>query len=214
MSYWTYINGTITVNPMGRTQAEKRYILETVLNHLPIVSGSEKDMETYIIQKNGTNSSCSCDEYGDMTNNLIDCYGNRNRHSGWLRIQEQYIIVVDASLRDRQFEETYREFMNWLCRFAKRVRFENVLVKISGYNKSTIINDNCDVDSPFFKMNESPSWCTESDGEPAWCEHLMWDRARNSMYPILLEYKYYENPENDIEAKRRINYLNNAESEE
>ena len=93
MSYWTYVNGTITVNPMGRTQAEKRYILETVLNHLPIVSGSERDMDTYIIQKNGTNSSCSCDEYGDMTNNLTDCYGNRNRHSGWLRIQEQYIIV-------------------------------------------------------------------------------------------------------------------------
>ena len=25
MSYWTYINGTITVRPMGRTQPEKRY---------------------------------------------------------------------------------------------------------------------------------------------------------------------------------------------
>lgn len=28
MSNWTYINGTITVRPMGRTQPEKRYILE------------------------------------------------------------------------------------------------------------------------------------------------------------------------------------------
>ena len=101
--------------------------------------------------------------------------------------------------------------MNWLCRFAKRVTFENVLVKISGYGKSTVINDNCDVDSPFYKMHEFPSWCAESDGEPAWCEHLMWDRARNSTYPILLEYKYYENPENDIEAKRRINYLKTNE---
>lgn len=51
MSYWTYINGTITVRPMGRTQPEKRYILETVLNHLPRVTGSEGDMNTYIIQK-------------------------------------------------------------------------------------------------------------------------------------------------------------------
>ena len=41
MSYWTHINGVIDVSPMGRTPAEQRYILETVLNHLPIVSGSE-----------------------------------------------------------------------------------------------------------------------------------------------------------------------------
>ena len=62
MSWWTYINGTIEVRPMGRTQAEKRYILETVLNHLPLVTGSERDMNVYIIQENGTNSSSSCDE--------------------------------------------------------------------------------------------------------------------------------------------------------
>lgn len=51
MSSWTYITGTITVSPIGRTQAEKRYILDTVLAHLPIVSGSERDMNVYVIQK-------------------------------------------------------------------------------------------------------------------------------------------------------------------
>ena len=51
MSYWTYVNGNIIVSPMGRTQAEKRYILETVLDHLPLVTGSEKNMNVYIIQK-------------------------------------------------------------------------------------------------------------------------------------------------------------------
>jgi hypothetical protein len=40
MSWWTYINGMIKVSPMGRTQAEKTYILQTVLDHLPIVTGS------------------------------------------------------------------------------------------------------------------------------------------------------------------------------
>lgn len=43
MSWWTHINDTITASPMGRTQAEKRYILETVLDHLPLVTGSERD---------------------------------------------------------------------------------------------------------------------------------------------------------------------------
>ena len=86
MSSWTYINGTITVRPMGRTQPEKRYILETVLNHLPRVTGSEGDMNVYIIQKNGHNSSCSCDEFGEVTNNLIDRYGYKSRSRGWLHL--------------------------------------------------------------------------------------------------------------------------------
>ena len=84
MSYWTYINGTITVCPMGRTQLEKRYILETVLSHLPRVTGSEGDMNTYIIQKNGYSGSYSCDEFGQVTNNLTDWYGNKSRN-GWLQ---------------------------------------------------------------------------------------------------------------------------------
>ena len=57
MSYWTYINGTVTVSPIGRTQAEKRYVLDTVLSHLPVVTGSERDMNVYIIQKDRSNGS-------------------------------------------------------------------------------------------------------------------------------------------------------------
>ena len=72
MSWWTYLHGTVTVRPMGRTQAEKRYILDTVLEHLPLVTGSERDMNVYVIQKNGESSSCSCDEFGESTNNLVD----------------------------------------------------------------------------------------------------------------------------------------------
>ena len=206
MSMWTYINGAITVCPMGRTQAEKRYILETVLNHLPIVSGSEGDMHTYIIQKEGHNSSCSCDEYGEHTNNLIDRYDCHNYKNGWLRTQEEYIIVVDAALRDRYFNEAFREFMKWLCRLAKRVDLMNVLVKINDYSKEYVINDNCSISSPYRLMNEYPSWCEESNGEPCWCEHLMWESAKNSMYPMLLAYKYINDPENDAEVERRRKY--------
>lgn len=83
MSSWTYINGTITAEPLGRTQAEKRYILETVLNHLPRVTVSEGDMDVYIIQKNGYNSSLSHDEFGERTNNLLDRYGNKSFDRGW-----------------------------------------------------------------------------------------------------------------------------------
>lgn len=204
MSLWTYVDGIITVSPMGRTQAEKRYILETVLNHLPLVTGSEKDMDVHIVQKSGYNSSCSCDEYGDHTNNLIDRYGNHSYRKGWLQTQDEYILIVDASLRDRCFSETFREFMKWLCRLSKRISIENILVKIKSYDKEYIINN--DYDSPYYQMFEHPSWSEESDGEPCWAEHLMWDRAKDSMYPMMLAYKYFADPENDKEAERRLNY--------
>ena len=40
MSWWTYVNGFIEVEPAGCTQPEKRYVLETVLSHLPKVTGA------------------------------------------------------------------------------------------------------------------------------------------------------------------------------
>ena len=206
MSSWTYINGSITVSPIGRTQAEKRYILETVLNHLPLVTGSEGDMDVYIIQKNGTNCSSSCDEYGQMSNNLIDEYGCHNKN-GWLEVQKEYILAVNGSLRDRHFDETFREFMKWLCRLSKRVWVKDVLVRINGYNKQYVINESDNFDSPYSNMQEEYSWSKESDGEPNWCEHLMWNRAKNSDYPMLLAYKYINDEENDAEVERRRKYM-------
>lgn len=211
MSYWTYMTGTITVSPIGRTQAQKRYILDTVLAHLPIVSGSEKDMDVYVIQKNGHNSSCSCDEFGNTTNNLVDRYGRKSRRRGWLRTQDEYILVVDAALRDREFNQTYREFIKWLVRLGKRVMIDNILVKISGYDKSTIIKDYCVQNEKYSWQNvfdnlfENPSW-TNDDGEVNWCEYLLYPRAKDSNYPMMLAYKYFNDKENDEEVKRRMEY--------
>ena len=211
MSYWPYLTGTVTVRPMGRTQAEKRYILDTVLEHLPLVTGSERDMNVYVIQKNGDSSSSSCDEFGEVTNNLVDSYGNKSRDRGWLRTQDEYILVVDGSFRDRMFEQTFREFMKWLCRLGKRVDIEDVLVEVKGYDKSTIIrNTNIQRKKYSYRkvfdgLFEDPSWCNDT-GEPNWCEFMMYDRAKNSDYPMLLAYKYFNDKENDEEVERRMNY--------
>lgn len=51
MSFWSCVKGMIEAYPMGRTQAEMRYILETVLSHLPPVSGSEGNMKVHVVQK-------------------------------------------------------------------------------------------------------------------------------------------------------------------
>lgn len=204
MSYWTYIDGTIQVDVPGRTQPEIEYILKTILDHLPIVTGSERNMEVYINQRDGDNSSCSHDEYGMETNNLTDSYGNKSQR-GWLRTQSAYIITVNGSLRDREFEQTFREFVKWLCRLSKRIEVDSVFVKIKGCGKSYVINE--DVFSPFYKMEEPPSWSgLNKNREPSWWEHLMWDRYDDWSLPINHVVKYYECEEADKEFKNRIGF--------
>lgn len=199
MSWWTYINGTITVSPMGRTQEEKEYILKTILKHLPNVTGSEEDMYIKVIEKeSGCKTSSSHDEFGMRTDNLLDRYGQRNYDRGWLETNEDYIIIVYGSFRDRVFNETYKEFIKWITRLAKRVDIVDVLVKIDGYDRNEIITNKYvkGFKTQFGQMFEHPSWTNET-GEPTWCEYLMWDRAKNSMLPNKLAYKYFADEEND-----------------
>ena len=191
MSWWTYITGMIVVSPMGRTQPEKRYILDTVLAHLPKVTGSERDMHIHVIQKHGFNSSSSHNEFGQ----LIPYQDNQ--------MQTEYILVLEASLRDRVFDETLRELNNFLNRLAKRLDVEDILIHLKGWNKEIIISN----PKPYQEMAEWPSWWTKkSNGEPAWWEYLMWDQAKDSEYPLMLMYKHYNDPENDAEAERRLKY--------
>lgn len=204
MSWWTYVHGTIVVSPTGRTQAEKRYILDTVLDHLPRVTGSERDMNVYVIQKNGHNSSSSHDEFGQRTNNLFDRYGYKNRKHGWLQMQDEYILVVDGSLRDREFEETFRAFQKWLIRLSKRVTVKSVLVKINDYDKSKLIQDECGY---YWSLFEYPYGSRGNEtGEPAWYEYLLWQPMNNNrMYPKILGYKYYADEENDKQVEAWLN---------
>ena len=193
MSTWTYITGVITVDPMGRTQPEKRYILDTILEHLPRVTGSERDMHIHVVQKDGYNSSSSHNEFDEW----IPWKDNRT--------QTEYIVVIEASLRDRWFSETLRELNKWLNRLAKRAGIKELLVKLNGYDrglgwKETIISNS----KPYQEMAEWPSWWPEkSGGEPMWCEYLMWESAKGMNYPMLLARKYYNDPENDAEVERR-----------
>lgn len=198
MSCWTYVSGMIVVSPMGRTQAEKRYILETVLDHLPLVTGSEGNMDVYIIQKNGHDKSSSHTEFGMWG-------GYRNWKTLSTDIQSEYILVVDGNLRDRMFGQTFREFQKWLCRLAKRVWVEDVMVEVKTYEEVSLIRNTNDI---YTKMFEDPTWCNDDEySEPNWCEYLMWDRARKYDYPMMLAYKYIDDPENNQEVERRIDYM-------
>lgn len=204
MSSWTYITGVITVFPMGRTQPEKRYILDTILEHMPRVTGSEEDMHVHVVQQAGYDTSSSHTEFGEW----VPWKDNNT--------QSKYLVIIEGALRDRYFHETLRELNKWLNRLAKRAGIEEILVKLRGYDsnyesgwkwKELIISD----PKPYHKMAEWPSWSERSDGEPMWCEYLMWERAKDSWYPLLLTRKYYNDPENDAEVERRMKWRKEEE---
>lgn len=185
MSYWTYVNGSITVDTVGRTQSEARYILETILAHLPKVTGSEGNMNIHIVQKAGHNRSSSHDEFEVWSED-------------WLKMQTQYILVLEGALKDRMFEDTFKELNKFLNRLSKRLDIREVLVSLKDYDKEYIFKN----DKPYADMYEWPSWANEN-GEPAWWEYLMWDRGVDTWMPMALEYKYYNNPKNDAEWEQR-----------
>lgn len=183
MSEWSYITGWLKCEPMGRTQEEKEYILKTVLNHLPVVQGSEEDMYVHIIKAGGYDTSCSDDEYGDRTNNLKEMgYGEfRRSRNGRRRTQSIYYIFIEGHLRDRSYIWTYKQFTKWLTRFAKRipVKDTNIIIDNTFVHKPLIM-DNFDFESLF----EEPSWAhydkefkyitPYQDYDFNWSEHLMW----------------------------------------
>lgn len=204
MSYWTRILGVVDVSPMGRTQHEKTYILNTVLDHLPAITGSEKDMNI-AINIGRENGSSSHDEFGMRTNNLTNCCGDRDKN-GWLRTADNYYLTIYGDFRDRMFNQTFREFQKWLCRLAKRVDINHVSVTIlSDDHKPYHIEKYGWINNPYADMFEMPSWVKgkDSEGEPTWCEYLMWEMDPYSGLPLQHMYKYVESDEVDREMERR-----------
>ena len=193
MSMWAYVNGTITVSPIGRTQEEKEYILKSILNHLPAKDYVDGHMDVYINVKNGNNSFSSHNEFGQYCGYQQDRYPHNS-----LEMQDNYILTIDGAFRYEMFEDTYKFFIKWLTRLAKRVSIFNILVQVHGYSKqnyndkddtytykSEIINDY----SPWFDMVEYPSWGRDTH-EPTWCEYLLWKPYKDTSYPKDLLYKY------------------------
>lgn len=151
MSIWSYVTGWIQCAPFGRTQEEKEYVLKTVLNHLPTVSGSEEDMYIHTFPKGGYDISSDMDEYGNFT-------GKR------YRVQTYYYIFVEGHFRDRTYKETYRQFAKWLARLAKRIEVVETNVEIM---------DRCGNNSAI-QINRSLYDLVE---RPSWCYHLLWSEG-------------------------------------
>lgn len=168
LSDWTYVNGCIKVDVPGRTQPEKRYILETVLDHLPLVTGSERNMSVHIVQCSGHNTSKSFDEFGNSNTQQMRARTDGYFY-GWMETQSKYIIVVEGSLRDRCIQKTTREFCKWMFRLCKRIWVEDALVEIKGWGNSVLIREN--PNKPFLNIKD----------ETDWYSYLMWDEDNSDL---------------------------------
>lgn len=183
MSSWTYINGIINISCRAFSTPQARYVIETVLEHLPVVSGSEGNMEINLIERGGDRSSYT-NEFGQPADNFncADEWGN-------YVIKNDYALYINGSLRDRKFNDTLKEFYKWMNRLSKRLMVFDALVKIYDMNGNEyILNDN----GKYYNMFEHFSWEESSNGIPAWTEYLYWEYEENTGYPKLLYKKLFK----------------------
>lgn len=194
MSQWTRVTGVVEVSPMGRTQAEKTYVLETILSHQPKITGGEDDASVKYFMNNGYDTSSSHDELGRRYFSMEDGH-----------MQSRYTVVLTGDLRYRDFKTTFKETVNWLCRLAKRVIVNNVLIKVSeDFGESRIIEDTRGV---FYEMFEDPSWSISKNQQQ--CnrfEYLLWDGDRYSGLPLSVLAAEYGDEEAMKEIIRRQNF--------
>lgn len=149
MSSWTYVQGLIELDVPGRTQAEKNYILQTVIDHLPKVTDSEKPMNIYTIQTAGHDSWQNFDEFYNRVEDF--------------RTQSRYFLVLDGNLRDRHYKDTFKELNKFLNRLGKRLMVDSVYVRLYNYEHSHIFTNKNDCYGKMFE-NEDP-----------WYNYLMWE---------------------------------------
>lgn len=149
MSMWTYVQGLIELSVPGRTQAEKDYILQTVIDHLPKVTGSEKPMNIYAIQTAGHDSWQNFDEFYNRVEDF--------------RTQSRYFLVLDGSLRDRYYKDTFKELNKFLNRLGKRLMVDSVYVRLYNYEHSHIFTNKNDCYGKMFETDNP------------WYNYLMWE---------------------------------------
>lgn len=149
MGMWTYVRGLIEIGAPGRTQAEKDYILQTVIDHLPKITGSERNMDIHTVRAYGHDTWSNRDELDNLD---LD-----------FKTQSRYFLLLDGGLRDRWYADTFKELNKFLNRLAKRLIVNSAYVQL---------NDYC---SSYTFTNKNNCYSHMFDNENPWYDYLMWD---------------------------------------
>lgn len=174
MSWWTKVTGLVAVQVPGRTDKEKEYVLDSVLRHMPLITGSEGPCHVLYVKAHGYTWSSNCDEFGNYSNLLPNRYGTPSRH-GNLTGQDKYFVVLEGSLRDRMFEQTVRETCRWLCRLSSRLFVSYCNVDVFGelgysysFNKVRWLQDNLVEGKNNWTYALTWKWVETEDGTYTW----------------------------------------------
>ncbi len=151
MSLWTYVTGVIEVDTFGRSDAEAMYLAQTVINHLPRITGSEGNAEFYLSRPKGYNCSSNVDER-DQCSNLYD-----DRYRRMFRTQSRILIAVHGALRDRMFRQTLHETTKMLARLSSRLWIRDCLVRVKSDTNQSFVFDN----SEWIRDREITDWASK-----------------------------------------------------
>ena len=154
MSRWTYVTGVIEVDTCARSDAEAMYLAQTVVGHLPGITGSERDVEFHFLRPNGYCSSSNVDEFGKLSN-LYD-----DKQFRMFTTQERVLIVMHGRLRDRMFEQTLRETTKILARLSSRLLVTSCSVRVKSDRGETFLFDD-------------PEWIFNRE-ITEWTRYLLW----------------------------------------
>lgn len=170
MSMWTNVRGLLQVSVPGRTQKEKEYILDSVLRHLPVITGSEGPCYVHFIKGGGYNWSNNFDEF--------DNYSNLTPSNGF-QCQDDYYIVLEGNLRDRYVEFTLKEVSRFLSRLSSRLFVCYCYVEVSGdtctnihtpcvFNNTEWMKSNYVSDKNNWTYGLTWHWVKDKDGKYTW----------------------------------------------
>lgn len=153
MSHWSTIQGTLTIDEFsGVTQPEIDYIIRSTLQSLPDVNPSfhakpthyqsEHHFDIFLNYSSLNRASCTHDDNqvyaGHRTYNLenknrfVPNYNLYSNTSKMLETCTTCIVTVDGLFRDAFFEDTLRDFMNWLLRLSTKLYIDGVCVRVGG----------------------------------------------------------------------------------
>lgn len=133
MSSWTYVRGLIEAETFAQSDAEAIFKSQTIVDHLPRITGSEGPASIVVVPKPGWhNNSGFTDELGHFSNL------GKGRH-GSFPVKSTVLLVLHGNLRDRWFSQTLYEVTKCLARLSSRLYVRDCLVCVSGFDQQFIL---------------------------------------------------------------------------
>lgn len=166
MSSWTYVHGMAEIDVSAGTNAEAIFKAQTIVSHLPRITGSEGPARWTVVPiTDWANWSSQRDEL-DHRSNL----GVRQRWGSYdFETQTRVLLMLSGDLRDRYFGQTLYETTKCLARLASRTVVRHCLVRVSHWDQTYIFSD--------------PAWIVEQ-GYSDWAEGLVnWKAIPGYGYP-------------------------------